>query len=103
MEIEEIIRFQPSQFLYTLQDYLANCKCIKGNAGDGNDGDEALITLKKNCGRSFIPFCPAAPVSIAATEALGRPFVEITMDHFCQFYEYTPDSYQVKHFPVIDY
>ena len=79
------MRFQPSQFVYTLMSFLEKCDTIQ--RADGTSGSsEPKISFRTNKGRQVIPFVPAVPVSIAATEALGRPFVEITLNEFAAFY-----------------
>ena len=92
------VRFQPSQFVYTLESYLKNCTTIKREAGTSAPGPPSpsrrtsTIELRANCGREAIAFCPSVPVSIAATEALGRPFVEITLEQFSDFYGFDKDE-----------
>ena len=92
------VRFQPSQFVYTLENYLKSCTTIKREAGTSAPGPPSpsrrtsTIELRANCGREAIAFCPSVPVSIAATEALGRPFVEITLEQFSDFYGFDKDE-----------
>ena len=81
--------FQPSQFIYTLESYLKTCNTVNR---DGNNRPGPLIDFRANCGREVIAFCPSVPVSIAATEALGRPFVEIELEDFCEFYNFDPQE-----------
>ena len=83
------VRFQPSQFIYTLESYLKEFDTIEGNR---NARPGPFISFKANSGREVIAFCPAVPVSIAATEALGRPFVEITLEQFSEFYGFDKEE-----------
>ena len=83
------VRFQPSQFIYTLESYLKKCDTIEGNE---SKRPGPFISFKANGGREVIAFCPAVPVSIAATEALGRPFVEITLEQFSEFYGFDKEE-----------
>mmetsp|Transcript_28373 Transcript_28373/g.42754 ORF Transcript_28373/g.42754 Transcript_28373/m.42754 type:complete len:111 (+) Transcript_28373:1-333(+) len=55
-----------------------------------------MIKFRTNHGREVIAFVPSVPVSIAATEALGRPFVEITLAQFAEFYEFNPDEMKTE-------
>ena len=88
------VRFQASQFIYTLESYLKGCRSIQRAAQVPPivQLDDPLISFRTNGGREAIAFCPAVPVSIAATEALGRPFVEITLDQFADFYGFDKDE-----------
>lgn len=94
------VYFQPSQFVYTLMGYLQDCKEIERSPARGTSApaQSSKIKFRSNRGREVIPFCPSVPVSIAATEALGRPFVEITLNDFSSFYKLDPgECDQARH------
>ena len=93
------IRFAPSQFFFTLRKYLQECPYVKGN--DNVEGDEAhekakkvepKVVFERNYGRAVLPFAPSVPVSIAASEAMGRPFVELNLKHFEEFFGFNPEQ-----------
>ncbi|KAL1506926.1 hypothetical protein AB1Y20_007790 [Prymnesium parvum] len=90
------MRFQPSQFVYTLEEFLRGCKHIQRDDRASASSSEAKIKFRTNHGREVIAFVPSVPVSIAATEALGRPFVEITLAQFAEFYEFNPDEMKTE-------
>lgn len=50
------------------------------------------MVFESNHGRKVIPFCPSVPVSIPASEALGRPFVQLKLRHFTEFYNFPSSS-----------
>jgi len=77
------MRFAQSQFYYTLEKWVPECEWVDG---PGANATQPKVIFEPNCGRLVIPFAPSVPVSIAASEALGRAFVELTHLHFQQFY-----------------
>jgi len=93
------IRFAPSQFFFTLRKYVQECPYVEGN--EDIKGDEAHEKAKKvdpkvvfehNYGRAVLPFAPSVPVSIAASEAMGRPFIELNLKHFEDFFGFNPEE-----------
>eukprot|EP00967_Tisochrysis_lutea_P134998 scaffold239029_cov28-Tisochrysis_lutea.AAC.1 len=92
-KVEPHIRFQPSQFIYTILDYLDELHQARKISMGKGPAEPGEIRFRTHNGRMVLPFCPSAPVSIAATEALGRPFVEITLEQFSNFYGFEPDEF----------
>ena len=93
------IRFAPSQFFFTLRKYVQECPYVEGN--EDVKGDEAheeakkvepKVVFERNYGRAVLPFAPSVPVSIAASEAMGRPFVELNLKHFEEFFGFNPEQ-----------
>jgi len=50
------------------------------------------ITFETNHGKKVIPFAPSVHVSISASEALGRPYSELTLEQFQDFFGFPPDD-----------
>ena len=86
------IRFAPSQFLYTLRKYVAECPYVEGGAAAPREFQGPKVVFELNYGRAVLPFAPSVPVSIAASEAMGRPFVELQLQHFEEFFGLLPEE-----------
>ena len=86
------IRFAPSQFLFTLRKYVAECPYVEGGAEAEKSFQGPKVVFERNYGRAVLPFAPSVPVSIAASEAMGRPFVELELSHFEDFFGLDPEE-----------
>jgi len=86
------IGFSASQFIYTTIHYV-RCECpnIEGNS-DGANVPGPKIVFEPNQGDRVIPFAPSVPVSMPTSEGLGRPYVELELDHFNEFYGFEAAS-----------
>ena len=87
------IRFAPSQFLFTLRKYVAECPYVEGAEAEAEESFRGpKVVFERNYGRAVLPFAPSVPVSIAASEAMGRPFVELELSHFEDFFGLDPEE-----------
>lgn len=87
------IRFGASQFLYTIQQFVKDCGYVEGGDGAAPIGFRGpKVVFESNHGRNVIPFAPSVPVSMPASEALGRPFVHLKLSHFTEFYAFEGTS-----------
>ena len=87
------ISFSASQFIYAIIHYVrSECPNVDGNQGapsaEAVPGVPGPIKFEPNHGARVIPFAPSVPVSMPASEGLGRPFVELQLAHFQQFYNF---------------
>jgi cellulose biosynthesis protein BcsQ len=94
---EKQIRFAPSQFLFTMRKYVAECQYVEGAVEGGAEAEDISfkgpkVVFERNYGRAVLPFAPSVPVSIAASEAMGRPFVELKLKHFEEFFGFDPEE-----------
>lgn len=80
------IRFAQSQFFYTTRKFVDECEYVDGGNPAPPEFDGPKVVFEPNHGRKVLPFAPSIPVSIAASEAVGRPFVELKMEHFNDFF-----------------
>lgn len=91
---EPLINFSSTQFIHTLKEYVGSgsyahstCPYIAGSREPTPEGWEGpTIVFEPNAGRRVIAFGPSVPVSINACEALGRPFCEITIEQFRDYF-----------------
>ena len=86
------IRFAPSQFFFTLRKYVAECPYVEGGAKAEVTFKGPKVVFERNYGRAVLPFAPSVPVSIAGSEAMGRPFVELELKHFEEFFGFAPEE-----------
>jgi len=75
------------QFFYTINQFVDECPYVEGSdTVPPPDFRGPKIVFEPNQSRKVIPFAPSVPVSIPASEALGRPFVQLKLSHFTEFY-----------------
>ena len=88
------IRFGASQFYYTICQFVDHdCAYVEGSdAVPPPDFRGPKVIFERNHGRKVIPFAPSVPVSMPASEALGRPFVQLKLGHFTEFYGFQPSA-----------
>ena len=76
------------QFFYTISQFVDECPYVEGSdTVPPPDFRGPKIVFEPNQSRKVIPFAPSVPVSIPASEALGRPFVQLKLSHFTEFCE----------------
>jgi len=95
---ETQMHFSASQFFYTLKEYVDVVADIEDHSAapaarvQNEKKTPPKVRMRANHGRRVILFAPAINVSIAATEALGRPFVELELEHFNEFFGLNDDG-----------
>jgi hypothetical protein len=72
------MQMQPSQFIYTMIDYINNTTLNTNLDGNDRPSDITEDDLVAVDGQYVVPFLPSLPLGVSAAEEMGRPFVEAT-------------------------
>jgi hypothetical protein len=85
---DRLVNFSDSQFVYTISQYVnEDCPFIVGSTVEPNaDWEGQKVEFEPNLMRKVIPFISHSEHAIPAGEEMGRPMVELTKEHFIDFY-----------------